>query len=144
MYGQTYDILLKPLNIAVNRVLRVMLGVPLETSLTFLYANFDTLPLRLLHQFVICKLIYRCIYMKATVPVIIQDIFNCNVTIHHHATRSQTCSLLYRYTNDGYSNSYSHYVCTIWNHLPVNIRIITSLSTFIKLLKLHFSSDISS
>jgi len=143
LYGQACEILLKPLNIAVNRVFRVILGVPLETPLKFLYTNFDTLPLRLLHQFVICKLVHRCIYMKATVPVIIQDIFNCNVTIHHHATRSQTCSLLYRYNNDGYSNSYSHYVCTIWNHLPVNIRTITSYATFIKLSKLHLSNVVS-
>ena len=88
--------------------------------------------------------LYRCIYMKATVPAVMQDIFNCNVTIHHRATRSQACSLLYRYTNDGYSNSYSHYVCTIWNHLPANIRTITSYLTFIKLLKIYLLNNIPS
>ena len=142
LYGQTFSILLNPLNVAINRALRVVLKCPLETPLKKLYANFDTLPINLLHQFVICKLIFRCIHMKNIVPTVIQDIFNCNVSVHHYATRAQSSSLLYRYANDGYSSSYSHYVCTVWNHLPISIRNTTSLSMFTKLTKLHLSNSL--
>src|SRR5437867_6342578 len=78
--------------------------------------------------------------MKNTMPTVIQDILNCNVSVHHYATRAQSSSLLYRYANDGYSSSYSHYVCTVWNHLPISMRNTTSLSMFTKLIKLHLTS----
>ena len=143
LYGQTCDVHLKPLNIAVNRALRVILNVPLETPLKILYLNVDTLSLSLLHQFVVCKIVFRCLYMKNTTPLVIQDIFNCNVSIHQYSTRASSRSLLYRYANDGYLNSYSYYACTIWNHLPTVIRSISSLSTFIRMTKLHFANCLS-
>ena len=137
LYGQTCDIYLKPLNVALNRALRVILHVPLDTPLRALYLNFNTLPVSLLHHFVVCKLVHRCIYMKNVIPVAIQNIFNSNVNVHHYATRASSGSLLYRYANDGYNNSYSHYACTIWNHLPDNIRNTASLTSFSKLIKFH-------
>jgi len=142
LYGQTCDVYLKPLNVAVNHALRVIQNVPLETPLRILYSNFNTLSVKHLHQFAICRLVHRCIYMKNTIPVVIQDIFNCNVNVHHYGTRSSSSSLLYRYANDGYNNSYSYYVCTTWNHLPDNIRNTVSLTTFSKLIKFHLSMQI--
>lgn len=140
IYGKTFSSYLQPLNVAVNRALRIMQNATLDTPLLTLYTCFNTLPVLYLHQFLLNKLIHRCIYQPNTVPNIIRDIFNCDTQVHNYSTRSNTSLYLYRYSDPGYQNSFSHYACSNWNHLPNIIRQTTSPTIFSNKLKLHYLS----
>ena len=81
-----------------NRILRTLQGLTRFSNVKDLYIAYDVLPvgLHLLHKFCMAKLIYKCIYSKIEVPMVISAMFNLNHACHSYPTRLSEINYLYK------------------------------------------------
>jgi hypothetical protein len=139
VYGSAQKTLLSSLMISCNRVLRVLQEKQRRYPVHQLYLNFKAMSINNAFKFSILKLMYKCYYMKSTVPSVIHSLFTLNNSLHDHNTRSN--ALYHMYHNFSAKSGSGVFLASyLWNSLPVSVRQCNSFPIFKKKLKLHLMS----
>ena len=76
VYGNTYSKYLHKLYILNNKLLRILQNAPLDTPISQLYINFNTLPLPDLHNYQILKFIHKYIHQPDELPAVFSLYYN--------------------------------------------------------------------
>ena len=134
VYSLTSKYILDGLQIACNRVLRSLQCADRFANVKSLYCAYNTLPVSLLGNLCISKLIYRsliisndnCFSSNAT-----HILFQLNHTCHNYQTRLSATNYLYKKPEKAFLSSYVNKCCTIWNNIPITIRNSSSAKSFI-------------
>jgi len=85
------------------------------------------------------KLMHRCVYDKKSVPEVIANLFNSNSNIHDHNTRSKYDPHL---TANLSSKSLSFYGPSMWGKLPLKLRGIPNLNSFLSQYKSYLQQKL--
>jgi len=85
IYGNTYKNHLSKLMILNNKIVRLLQKAPIDTRITQLYSNFNTMPLPDLHKFQILKFVHKFIHHQDQLPSVYSYYFNKNRTFLQHA-----------------------------------------------------------
>lgn len=133
IYGNAAASRLKPLQIACNRILRILQFLPRETHRDTLYSNYNTMSITNLYKFQVYRLIHKCIFNPTLVPKTINAMI-VNDYHHKYSTRNTNSNILFRFTSNCV-NTYLYNNVSAWNNLPIEIRNCQSHSFFVKLCK---------
>ena len=122
VYSQTYNYIMEPLSIACNRVLRTLQNVDRYSSVKRLYCNYDTLPVNLLSDLRICKLVFKSLNCQYAMPSFTTNLLRLNQVCHDCPTRISFTNYMYKKSNRAFFASYVNTCCTLWNNIPDEIR----------------------
>ena len=128
VYGMCTKTLFQDLCVAVNKLLRVLQGLPRDSPTAELYTNFNTLPLNLLLHYVIIKLVYQSKH-DFNISNTISRLFISNNNIHNYST----CSCNKLHVQSSMITKYNSCVnigTLLWNSLPNNLTSILSFNVF--------------
>ena len=140
MYGIASQTILNPLiTNYCNSLLRIWLNVPRRTKARDLYIEYNTFPVNFLFNFFTMKLMHRCIYNPNSLPNAIVNLFNSNINIHNHNTRSKYDL----HISSSYSaKSISYYGPSMWSKLPLHLREIPNLKSFLTHYRIHLQHNL--
>jgi hypothetical protein len=135
IYANVAKSVLKPLIVKCNRLLRLLQSKSRRTSLFELYSCYHMLPVDLLFDFYVAKLMHNCLYNTAIIPPVISQLFVRGTDIHSHNTR---------YCNNYHIQSCSNpaslefYGPSMWSKLPLDFQNDLSLKSFLRKLYDYF------
>jgi len=89
VYGFAAKTCVQPLQVIVNRILRVLQSSPIDTSRLVLYERYNTMSIMNLHKSEIFKLVHTAIYNRQTLP---QCIFEMIITNNNNPSQRNTRS----------------------------------------------------
>jgi len=72
-----------------NKILCLLQKAPIETRITQLYTNFNTMPSPDLHKFQILKFVHKFIHHQDQLPSVYSYYFNKNLIFHSYNTRTK-------------------------------------------------------
>ena len=139
VYANTSKIALQPLNTANNRVLRTSQNQSRFRHVKQLYVNYNTIPLHLMHEFYLGKLIFRCLNCKPNYNSsnVMLSLFNQNEASHSYSTGLSETNYLYAESDKAFFKSHVFSSCRVWNNIPIIIRNANSVCSFSKLFHAH-------
>ena len=88
IYTNTTKKFIRPLILNQNKMLRIMQFRNIKTPINNLYREFGVLKLTYMHDFNICCIVHKFMYLQHLLPEAINDIFCRNEQIHHYNTRN--------------------------------------------------------
>ena len=138
LYGNANHTTIKSLNCAVNKVLRTLQNESRYCNSKQLYLTYNVLPVNLLFNFTIAKMIFKTInHTDENKPMsqAIKDAFTVHTTNHSYPTRLSNTNYLYTESNQGFFKSYVFSNILVWNNIPASIRSCNSLHKFSFLYK---------
>ena len=121
IYGNASMNILKPLCIAVNKLLRNLQDENRFSNVKQLYCNYTVLPIHLLHKLAIGKMIYKCLNQGCSSSVT-REMFDLNHPYHSYNTRLGASNFLYTASSHSSFNTYVFSSALEWNHIPLLIR----------------------
>ena len=105
-----------------------------------LYENYNTLNIPDLHNFQILVLIHKFFYHKEKLPVIFRSYFNENFLFHNYDTRNMDNLHLARCKTSYGLKCVKYKGSNLWNQLPSELKLITSINSFKCKLKTHINN----
>jgi len=141
IYGNTHRGYLNKLMVLNNKLLRILQNAPRNTPVSVLYKNFNTLTIPDLHIFQILVLIHKFFYHKEKLPFIFTSYFNENFLFHNYDTRNRDNLHVVRCNTSYGSKSVKFKGSNLWNQLPSDLKLITSLNFFKSKLKLTLTTS---
>ena len=124
--GDTYPSNLKPLLTAQKKLIRTISFSQLRAHSPPLFQMWNILPLRLLINLKTAETVYRYIHNN---NILMNSRFQ--PVIHSYETRNSLSGLFIPRVNTNYGKHSIHYSGSIiWNSIPAEIRLSTSLSLF--------------
>ena len=118
-----------------NKLLRILLNKPLLTPINELYRAMAVLPIPQLHEMQLLVFTHKCLYASTTLPDIFDKYFVTNTSIHSHNTKHQNDLHTPALNFKSGSRRTAYRSSLLWNNLPDNIKLISSLPLFKKHLK---------
>jgi len=109
--------------------LRALQGKTKRSNVNNLYCKFNTLPIGLLFKYSLLLLVYRCNFVKSSVPKVIHNMFISNLKFHNYHTRSSLEIHLFHNSRSSL-NSYVFLASTYWNNIPNSIKQCNNFSSF--------------
>ena len=79
---------LQKLQVANNKILRVILNKPLQTALEDLYSPFKLLSLSNMHKYQLLKLVHTWMYNKTLLPSTFDNYFELATSVHGFSLRN--------------------------------------------------------
>jgi hypothetical protein len=140
IYANTKKTYLEDLRLINNRILRIIQFNNMRTPIVDLYKSFQTLPINLLHDYKVCLFVYKYINCLHVLPFSFRRYFRFNLQIHAHYTRSCAELHIERFRNAFGKRSLHYRAVNIFNSLPADIKLLSSLNTFKKQVALYFIS----
>lgn len=133
LFGNATKTNIKRLQIAQNRCLRTLQNMPFLTPINDLLRNYNVLPVCDYFKLECCKLMFKCVYSRNTMPI---EIYNKQITnfSHNYSTRGSRNHLAYIDRSDQFNGNipiYSNNIKSLWNNLPISIRNCNNYSKFI-------------
>jgi len=113
---------------------------PRKAPVSDLYKNFDTLNIPDLHNFQILVLIHKFFYHKEKLPVIYSSYFNENFLFDNYDTRNMDNLHLARCRTSYGLKCINYKGSNLWNQLPSELKLITSINSFKCKLKTHINN----
>jgi len=136
LYANTFSSYLSKLNSLNNKILRVLQNQNRSTNSIYLYKKFNTLPITKLHQFQLLCLIHKFLYNRSCLPLVFNNYFIQNNSIHNYNTRNKHNLHLSSVHSEYGKRSIKFKASNLWNKLPENLKNITSLPAFKKSLRI--------
>ena len=140
VYANTTKSRLDKLSKLNNKLIRILLNKPIKTPVLDLYKTMNVLPIIELHEMQMLIFVHKCLYHKDLLPDVFHDYFTLMRSVHGHSTRrSADLYVIRNQTNLGLKCS----VCKcskLWNLLPANLKINSSVNIFKKYIKQHLFS----
>ena len=135
IYANTCKTYLNKLITLNNKLLRILQQKDLFVKIPELYANYNTLPINVLHKSKILTLMYKFLNKKDEFPPSFSNYFMLNCTVHVYNTRGSDYDfhLDVRNSNKGLRST-QHRGPSWWNALPTTIKTETNLLPFSKKL----------
>ena len=107
IFGSLNKSVLSSLIISCNHVLRALQGKLRHYPVNLLYSNFNTLPVHDQFTVSLLTLVYRCTYIKFSIPPVVYSMFILHNIIHNHSTRSHNLfALNHNFSSSAGSNIY--------------------------------------
>jgi len=139
VYANTYITYLKPLIIKCNSLLRLLQNSKRTTRTNELYVNYNTLPVNMLFNYNLMKLMHNCLYNESNVPKVICNLFKTGHDVHNHSTRN--CRMFF-IADNVCRNSIQYIGPNLWRKLPNNLRTCPSIYKFLKDYKLYLTNQL--
>jgi hypothetical protein len=137
LYGNASITALKPLNTAVNKVLRTLQNQNRYCDVKQLYLNYNVLPINLLFKISVAKMIFKSLNYQGTVSNSTREMFANYVPNRYYLTRLSRTNYLYAPSNRTFFSSYAFSNIIDWNNIPEFIKHATSMHSFIIRYKRH-------
>ena len=125
IYGNTYKKQLSKLMILNNKIFRLLQKAPIDTRITQLYTNFNTMPLLDLRKFQILKFVHKFIHHQDQLPSVYSY---CIFHSYNTSTKDALHSLSFRTSLGQRSITYKGAI--LWNALPEELKGIVSATKF--------------
>ena len=88
-YTNTTKNFIQPLIVNQNKILQILQFRNIKTPINNLYREFGALKLTDMHDFNICCIVHKLLYLRHLLPEAINDIFCRNEQIHHYNARNK-------------------------------------------------------
>ena len=88
IYTNTTKVI-QPLIVTQNKILRILQFKNIKTPTNNLYREFGVLKLTDMHDFNICCIVQKFMYLRHLIPEALNDLFCRNEQIHHHNTSNK-------------------------------------------------------
>ena len=126
-----------------NKLLRILLNKKLLTPTAELYFAMNTLPIPVLHEMQLLVFMFKCFYCINELPEIFTNYFTFNTSIHQYSTRLHN-SLHVPVCHSKFGSRHTSYRGgKLWNNLPNNLKVNSSLDIFKKNLKIYLIKNLS-
>ena len=89
IYTNTTKNFIQPLIVNQNKILRILQFRNIKTPINNLYREFGVVKLADMHDFNICCIVHKFMYLRRLLSEAINDIFCRNEQIHHYNTRNK-------------------------------------------------------
>jgi len=139
VYANTCVSYLKPLIVKCNSLLRVLQNSKRNTRNKYLYTNYNTLPVNMLFNLNIMKLMHNCLYNSSTVPKVICNLFKTGDDVHNYNTRNSRMFFIADFVS---RNSIQYVGLSLWSKLPYHLRTCPSIHKFSKNHKLYLTNQL--
>jgi len=137
VYGNTCPTYLDKLGKLNNKLLRILQNRPIRSPVISLYENYNTLPVKELHEYQILQFVQKAVHHPNLLPPIFTNYFQANESIHDHNTRTKS-DIHIKITNNSYgSRSLKIRGSTMWNNLPIDLKCQMSTGNFKEDLQTH-------
>jgi hypothetical protein len=144
LYANTKITYLHDLTVLNNRVLRTLQLRNIRTRLEELYKSYNTLPVCELHDYKLCIFVFKFLFCKETLPLTFRNYFTLNLSIHDHNTRTSTNIHIQRYSTGFGKRALFYRAAILWNKLPNDVKVCTTISVFKNRLKTYFINSVFS
>jgi hypothetical protein len=143
LYANTHITYLDKLIKLNNKIIRILQFESPYSPIHKIYSSFNTLAIPDLHKFQILLFIHKIIYHPDKMPSLFTDknYFITNSNLHHYNTRSKHNIHLHNSSSTFGHRNLKYKAAKLWNCLPDNIRQVSSLSCFNKILKSYLLSQ---
>lgn len=135
VYGNTYISYLDNLMKLNNKILRIILNKPFRTHTVELYKAYDTLPINILHDFLLLKLVHRIFYYKSSVPDVLVNCFSLATNGAHYTLRENLNLTVVRFNTCRGQRSFIYKGSKLWNGLPIDIKKTSNKFIFNNLIR---------
>ena len=126
-----------------NKLIRIVLNEKLNVPSAQLYKKLNVLPISELHQMQLVIFVNKCLFHKDLLPVIFREYFASMNTVHNHNTRSNAHLTLFRSNKSIGQRCTNYKCCKLWNLLPENLKVKTSVTVFKKNVLLYMFNCLS-
>lgn len=143
IYGNACGVYLKKLSVLNNKLIRILFSKNIFTRIPVLYNVVDALPIEELYEMQLLVVIHKCLYHKHLLPDIFNSYFVNKQAVHSHNTRH--VNNLFR-TRCNLSVGQKMTVCIgskLWNLLPDNLKLVSTLASFKRNIKMYLKNRIS-
>jgi len=130
VYANTCMSYLKPLIIKCNSLLRVLQNAKRTTRNKDLYKNYNTLPVNMLFNLNLMKLMHNCLYSSSTMPKVICNLFKTGDDVHNYNTRNSKMFFIFFISDCVSRNSIQYIGPSLWSKLPNYLRTCSSNHKF--------------
>ena len=89
IYANTTNKVIQPLIVTQNKILRILQFKNIKTPTNNLYREFGVLKFTDMHDFNICCIVQKFMYLRHLLPEALNDLFCRNEQIHHYNTRNK-------------------------------------------------------
>ena len=128
IYTNTTKKVIQPLIVTQNKILRILQFKNIKTPTNNLYREFSVLKLTDMHDFNICCIVQKFMYLRHLLPEALNDLFCRNEQIHHHNTRNKMDLHPVKIKTKLYDEkTISFQGRNCWNRLPSDIKEINSV-----------------
>lgn len=138
-YGTANKTTLHPLLIKNNCILRLLQSKDRYTHIKDLYSSYNTLPINLLHEFQVLKLMHNLVYNNNSLPDAIKNLFTKNIEVHNHNTRQKYHFNFHHFVS---SKAISYFGPSLWSNLPSSLTSLSNINMFLKNLKVYLSLNL--
>lgn len=139
LYGNSRNYITHPLNIACNRVLRILQCKPLLYPTSQLYRNYNTFPIGILYNMSLLKVMHKCIYTPNAMPTVIRCKVCQHRNIHNYSTRHAND---FHFSTNYISNDPLSFATHLWNKMPNYIKLCINYRKFIQCLRAFYCNNI--
>jgi len=122
-----------------NKILRLLQKAPIDTRITQLYTNFNTMPLPDLHKFQISKFVHKFIHRQDQLPSIYSYYFNKNRIFHSYNTGTKDALHSQSFRTSLGQRSITYKGAILWN--AEELKDIISATKFSQKLKELYIND---
>ena len=131
IYTNTTEKFIQSLIVTQNKILGILQFRNIKTPINNLYREFGVLKLTDMHDFIICCIVHKFMYLRHLLPEVINDIFCLNEQIHHYNTRNKKDLHPARIKTELYcEKTISFQGRNCWNKLPSDRKEINSVNLF--------------
>ena len=137
VWGNAYSISLKPLIVSQKRVIRTITYNNRLTHTAPLFNELEILNIKQLNKYCVCVYVFKCLnHLSFSF-----ENFILTNNVHGRVLRDPLRLMLPHYTSTQRQQSIMFRGCSVWNDLPLEIRMSPSFLVFKKTLKIYLLSE---
>ena len=132
VYGNSCLSNLNKLIILNNKLLRILLNKPVRTPTAELYYSYNILPINVLHEYQLLKVVHKILYYKSQVPNIFADYFVLLSEDREYSLRDVYMYnvKIFRLNTCTGQRSFFYKGAKLWNQLPIDIKCCKNIRNF--------------
>ena len=138
IYGSAKNSILHPLQILQNRLIKILLNLPMRTKTSALYLDIGSYKICDIHKYKMYTLLYK--YTKGEVPDFFIKLLNPCAMEERPITRNNTFFTVTRPNTQHGKLLLNNYCSKIWREIPDSVKCAGSLNSFKNKLK-HYILD---
>lgn len=135
IYGVAKSRVLHPLQVLQNRLIKVLLNLPMRTPTNTLYLDIGSYKIQDIHKYKLYITLYK--YSKGEVPNFFTHLFNPDAQTNRPNTRNNMLFSVTRPNSQHGKLLLNNYCSKVWRELPDNVKSATSLNSFKNKVKKH-------
>ena len=135
VYANTYYTYLTRLIKLNNKIIRILFKKPIKTHTSELYTLCNTLPINLLHDLHLLKLVHKIMYNKDAIPDVFINYFSLITDNMVYELRDNVNLKVNRFNTSIGQRSFVYKGVKLWNSLPAEVKITKNVREFNRIVK---------